>query len=74
MLPRSRGWPGPSNQPLCRARAPTSDRDRSSYEASFKQVECMRITYEPLMYKVGARLGLRVRGFNGVARCRPGAA
>jgi hypothetical protein len=24
----------------------------SSYEASFKQVECMRLTYEPLMYKV----------------------
>lgn len=25
----------------------------SSYEASFKQVECMRLTYEPLMYRHG---------------------
>lgn len=30
----------------------------SSYEASFKQVECMRLTYEPLLYKYGADLVL----------------
>ncbi|KAI8465064.1 MAG: Metallo-dependent phosphatase-like protein [Monoraphidium minutum] len=28
----------------------------TSYEASFKQVECMRLTYEPLLYKYGADL------------------
>ncbi|KIY91669.1 hypothetical protein MNEG_16295 [Monoraphidium neglectum] len=28
----------------------------SSYEASFKQVECMRLTYEPLLYKYGTNL------------------
>jgi hypothetical protein len=28
----------------------------SSYEASFKQVECMRLTYEPLLFKVRTAL------------------
>jgi len=30
----------------------------SSYEASFKQVECMRLTYEPLLFKYGVDLVL----------------
>lgn len=43
------------------AHAPTSQTHaaararRRSYEASFKQVECMRLTYEPLLYRVRLR-------------------
>ena len=48
--------PTNGNAPQCSATPPAFLRRPffpSSYAASFKEVECMRLTYEPLLYKGG---------------------
>ena len=50
--------PGVENLSTNQTNTNTQTHNNSSYEASFKQVECMRLTYEPLLYKYGADLVL----------------